>query len=663
MVRPVTTTASDGASDVGTMVIMVLLAALVPAGCVLWFLGAAMENQQLAVRQRLSDVYRGQFDARKKSLTSFWKEVDGKLDQAQKLDDVTQIYKLFITSEICTAVVVYDESGQVLYPTPLTPPRADSSAHSDLWDKARQLEYDLKNPLAAETYADIATRCDNIHLSARAIQAQIRCLVRAGRPGEAIDVVTGPLSEPKYRDALDADGRLIVPAGRLLALQLGGGKLPPELSDRLIRRLVERLWDDEDVIMPSVQRLFLIDALRAIKPEAGSMESDGDAAMRAYRLDRAQVYAEGYLDANGQVASQGVSPTGVGKLWAVASSDRRIVVLFTDALEDVFRNTCDTLPTIRGAGLDIRYDPTGEGDPSAFLSEPVGKHMPGWWIFLFLEDPDPFHAAADRQRTIYFIIAGVSIALIVVLAGAVARYLGRQMKLTRLKNDFVATVSHELKTPLASMRILIDTLVDGRVADQAQAHEYLQLIARENLRLSRLIDNFLTFSRMERSKCAFEFDEIQVADLVNEALESTGERFIGKDRCLEVTVDPDLPPILGDRDALVTVILNLLDNAWKYSGDDREIHLKATARGRYVRIKVIDNGIGMSARTARRIFGRFYQADRTLTRSAGGCGLGLSIVKFILDAHGASIDVVSRPGAGSTFTVIFPAQTSNETDT
>ncbi len=663
MVRPVTTTVSDGASDGGTMVIMVLLAAIVPAGCVLWFLDAAMENQQLAVRQRLTDVYRSQFDARKDGLLSFWKGVDQKLDQAQKLDDVGQIYQLLIVGGVCDAIVVYDESAQVLYPRPLRPPRAVPHANTDLWDKARQLEYDQKNTEAVEIYADIATRSDNIHLAARAMQGQIRCLVRADRIGEAIDVITGSLSEAKYSDALDADGRLIVPAAQLLALQLGRDKLPSELSNRLVRRLVERLWDDDDAIMPSIQRLFLIDSIRAIKPEAGSLKSDSDVAMRAYLLYWAQVHAANFLDADRPTVTRELLPTGVENLWSTASADKRVVALFTDSqMECIVQDVCDALPKIRGAGIVIRYNSADTVSPDAFLSEPVGKPMPGWRISLFLRKPDPFQTAADRQRLIYLITAGVAIGLIAVIAGAIARYLRRQMKLTRLKNDLIATVSHELKTPLASMRVLIDTLIAGRLADQAQADEYLQLIARENLRLSRLIDNFLTFSRMERNKCAFEFEEIQVADLVNEALESTGDRFTGKDRCLKVTVDSDLPPISGDRDALVTVILNLLDNAWKYSGDDRAICLKATARGRYVCIKVIDNGIGMSARTVRRIFGRFYQADQTLTRPAGGCGLGLSIVKFILDAHGASIDVVSRGGAGSTFIVKLPAQTSNGTD-
>ena len=666
MGRQVTTTVPDGASDVGTMVIMVLMAAFVPAGCVLWFLNAAMENQQLAVKQRLTEVYRSQFDARKDGLTVFWKGVDQKLDEAQKLGDAGGIYKLLITGEVCSAVVVYDKSGRVLYPRQLRAPQADE-INTDLWDKARGLESDLKDTEAAGIYADIATKARSVHLVARAMRAQIRCLVRAGQTGDAIDVITGALSDPKYRDALDADGRLIAPPAQLLALQLGDEKLTPELSGRLVRQLVERLWDDEDAIMPSVQRLFLIDALQAIKSETGSVKPGGDAAMRAYQLDYAQVHAESYLDAGGNGGSGKISqklfPTGIDDLWAVASSDRRIVALFTDSqMESIIQEACDALPSIRGAGVVIRYNPSETVNPNAFLSESIGPPMPGWRISLFLRTPDPFQAAADKQRLIYLIIAGVAIGLIAVIAGAVARYIGRQMKLTRLKNDLIATVSHELKTPLASMRVLIDTLVDGRLTDKTQADEYLQLIARENLRLSRLIDNFLTFSRMERNKCAFEFEQLQVADLVDEAVESAGERFTGEARCLEVDVEPDLPPIAGDQDALVTVILNLLDNAWKYSGDDRQIRLKAALRGRYVRIKVLDNGIGMSARTIRRIFGRFYQADRTLTRLSGGCGLGLSIVKFILDAHGGSIEVVSRPDAGSTFIVKLPAQPSNRAD-
>ncbi len=663
MARPIKAAASDGASDAGSVVIMVLLAAFIPVGCVLWFLNAAMENQDLAVRQRLTDVYSSQFYARKNGLAKFWDDVDQKLEQAQKLDSATAIYKLLVGDETCGAVIVYDESGQVIYPRQLTPMPVQET-HLDLWAKARRLEDDTDHDDAAVAYEYIARRSDDLHLAARAIQAQIRCLIRAGRTGEAIDLIADDLCQPAYRDALDASGRLIAPAAQLLALQIGDGALAPERSSRFARLLAERLWNEDDAIMPSVQRLFLIHALRSLDSEAAVLQSGGDAAMRAYRLDYAHIRAEDYLDGLDQRVGKELAPAGTPGMWSVASSDGRIVALFSDSQMDVIlAEVCDALPAIHAGGVAIQYNPSQEAESGAFISEPVGKQMPGWRIALFLKTPDPFQAAADRQRLLYFIIAGVAIGLIALLSGATGRYVRRQMRLTRLKNDLIATVSHELKTPLASMRVLIDTLVDGRISDKAQADEYLQLIARENLRLSRLIDNFLTFSRMERNKRAFEFDQLHVADIVDEAIASTGDRFIGENSCLKTKIAADLPPIAGDCDALVTVILNLLDNAWKYSGDDRAIRIKADLKGRFVRIKVVDNGIGMPPRTVRRIFNRFYQADNTLTRSAGGCGLGLSIVKFILDAHRASIEVVSRPGSGSTFIVKIPAQPHNGNDT
>jgi signal transduction histidine kinase len=251
----------------------------------------------------------------------------------------------------------------------------------------------------------------------------------------------------------------------------------------------------------------------------------------------------------------------------------------------------------------------------------------------------------------------LGIGVILAAALSVAGYLSRQMRLARLKNDLIATVSHELKTPLSSMRVLVDTLVAGRCRDEQQAREYYQMIARENERLSRLIENFLTFSRMERNKVAWELVELDVGHIVSAAAESESvqERFSRPGCELRVDVAANLPGVRGDRDALVTVLLNLLDNAYKYTGDAKRIDLRARAEGDCVCLSVSDNGIGLSRRGAKRIFDRFYQADERLSRAAGGCGLGLSIVKFIVDAHGGAVDVASRAGEGSTFTVRLPA--------
>jgi signal transduction histidine kinase len=228
------------------------------------------------------------------------------------------------------------------------------------------------------------------------------------------------------------------------------------------------------------------------------------------------------------------------------------------------------------------------------------------------------------------------------------------MALTQLRNDLLANVTHELKTPLSSMRLLVDTLLNSQPLHEQTAREYLQLIAQENLRLSRLIDNFLTFSRMERNKYAFGFKEVPAAAIVEGAITAMRERFAAPGCEFKTQVAADLPPVVADADALVTALVNLLDNAYKYSGEEKQITLSAGADNGSVLFSVKDNGIGLSPRDTRRIFKRFYQVDQRLSRSSGGCGLGLSIVKFIVSAHHGSVCVESQPGRGSTFIISLP---------
>src|SRR5258708_5329819 len=193
-----------------------------------------------------------------------------------------------------------------------------------------------------------------------------------------------------------------------------------------------------------------------------------------------------------------------------------------------------------------------------------------------------------------------------VLGLLIARGFGRQVQLARLKNDLVATVSHELKTPLTAMRALVDTLLDAERFDEKTTRDYLQLLATENARLSRLIENFLAFSRLERNKFKFQFESIDPQQIVEGAVAAMGERA-GK---VTVEATNQLPSVRGDPDALVTALLNLLDNAWKYSGDEKHIVLRTGARNGVVCFAVEDNGIGLSPGETKRVFRRFYQTDQ-----------------------------------------------------
>jgi len=295
-------------------------------------------------------------------------------------------------------------------------------------------------------------------------------------------------------------------------------------------------------------------------------------------------------------------------------------------------------------------------ETEAFIKAPFGKFFPGWSIEIHFKDADIFEKAAGKQALLY-IWAGVLAIGVTIGAGLLTvQAVGKQIKTNKLKNDFIATVSHELKTPLASMRVLVDTLLEGNYRDQQQVTEYLQMTSQENERLSRLIDNFLSFSRMERNKQAFEFTRTNPAVIAGAAAEAVKTKF-GNGRCdFKLTIKEDLPCIMADRDAIVTVLVNLLDNAYKYSHDDKKIELKVDNKNGQVCFSVTDNGIGMPGRAVRKIFNRFYQVDRSLARRAEGCGLGLSIAKFIVDAHKGSISVESKPGEGSTFTICFKSK-------
>jgi signal transduction histidine kinase len=316
-------------------------------------------------------------------------------------------------------------------------------------------------------------------------------------------------------------------------------------------------------------------------------------------------------------------------------------------------------------GLTVEARRPGEsGDRDGeLLSVSLGPALPGWRLAMETSGSDLFEQAASERRALLAWVAATLVGLTVVMTWAVAAGVRRQMQVARLKNDLVATVSHELKTPLASIRLLIDSLLDeGDAANGAEAvdgktREYLHMIAHENTRLTRLIDNFLTFSRMERRKHQFNLEPVDVRDILAQATAAVADRYNASDARLNVEFEsgPDSELwVRGDIDALVTAVVNLLDNAWKYGGDAKQVRMAARREGDRALITVEDKGVGLTPRAARRVFERFYQVDQRLARTHGGCGLGLSIVRYIVEAHGGEATVESRVGEGCRFTLALP---------
>ena len=621
-----------------------LLAAVVvlPTAGVFWFMNQAMQNEQLAMRQRLADLYRSQLrNAADQIQTACTKKFE-LLDNAVRKHPAPEVFSLLVNAGEVDSIVIYD-NGRPKYPESTAFPRLMAESQSPRWQEARRLEFGKSDFNAAvEAYAGIARQSAAAREKALALVAQARCLNKSGKRAQAIEVLVHSLGDVAYRDARDAQGRSIPLNAQLFALQLMKDPRHP-MFQQTAQSLAKRLNDYGKTPISSSQRRFLIEQVRSMWP--GCPDSPTFAAEElaaSFAAIRAPELTPG-----------GIQPAGIKDVWAYSNPGKSYIALFRKArLIDFMESAIASGKPVNGIRLAV-IPPGTEG--KWLQSEKIGNAIPSWNLALYLDGKDPFQMAA-RQKTTTYIWTGILVtAGILLLSGWLAVYLGRQLRLTRLKNDLIATVSHELKTPLASMRLLVDTLRDGHCQDARLVQEYLQMMSKENARLSSLIEGFLTFSRMERNKVKFEREVLQAREIVNAALEAVGNRLQSPGCRLEVDLKQPLPSIIGDRDALVTVLVNLLDNALKYTGENKEIRLRGFASNRNVHFEIEDNGIGFPRNAAKKIFDRFYQVDRTLSRRTGGCGLGLSIVQFIVSAHNGSITATSRPGKGSTFTVLIPA--------
>jgi signal transduction histidine kinase len=260
-----------------------------------------------------------------------------------------------------------------------------------------------------------------------------------------------------------------------------------------------------------------------------------------------------------------------------------------------------------------------------------------------------------RRQTAIF-MAAFALLLLMIGAGLVATYrlVRRESEIARLKSDFVANVSHDLKTPLALIRMFAETLEMDRVPDEQRRREYYGVLTRESERLSRLIDNVLDFSRIESGRQRYDIAPGPVEPLVHEVMESFRHPLHQQGFTTEVTVDPDLPDVPLDPDAIKQALANLVDNAMKYSADRRRIRVTARRVGAGVVLEVADEGIGIPTPERERIFEKFYRVGRSETQGRRGSGVGLALVKHIVEAHRGHITVESRPGEGSRFALHLP---------
>jgi len=740
-----------GHNQLWWVVLLLAIAVILPTICLLWFMGQAVKNDRLAVRQKLSDFYQQRLDRLSTRIDELWSARINLLEQGAAESHHSEMFNLLAGpgenggSEMCDAVIIYDSNAMPVYPVTGASEYSDDMPEefNTAWS-AEFIDADFRR--ADELYEKIADSNSDDYIRYSALMGRIRCLRKLGETEQTVALCRQMAYGPTPEDMSSSSVSLITRA-RILLVELksesGSG---PSLSD--LQELVNSAIDYAPaggpgfLPMASETRVFFLRKAIEIVDKSRWAEQLRPEIARAKQLLSTEELAAAFLarydsGPDAQTWSEDAAVEMVtllratlDQVEAVEGSWSEQVRSWTEPLKQQMSTVLDSFQARRRTtgsagfeksafatllelwpqnsfrrlelpeavfamyhtvgdrtylllqrlgklgsdfdlcgedvnGLGIHYRITdnagtyawGLENPqeAAFLQAPLDRFFPGWHAAIHFTDVDIFEKTAERQRVIYLWAGLLAIAVMVAAGTLAARVVGTQIRVNRLKNDFIATVSHELKTPLASMRVLVDTLLEGNYRNQQQVTEYLELVSKENERLTGLIDNFLTFSRMERNKQAFSMSTTSPAALARDAAEAVKTKF-SKGRCdFEVNIDEDLPSIRADRDAMVTVLVNLLDNAYKYSYDDKRIELKVYADDGSVCFSVLDNGAGMSRRSVRKIFRRFYQADRSLSRRAEGCGLGLSITKFIVDAHKGSISVDSKPGEGSVFTVRLPA--------
>jgi signal transduction histidine kinase len=262
----------------------------------------------------------------------------------------------------------------------------------------------------------------------------------------------------------------------------------------------------------------------------------------------------------------------------------------------------------------------------------------------------------------YIVLAGLSLFMV---AGIFLTYrnVSKEMNLARQKSDFVANVSHELRTPLALIRLYAETLELGRLTAKEKYQEYFRIIREESERLTALINNILDFSRIDAGRKEYEFQETNLGELVHSTLDSYRFQIQQNGFGFEENISPDIPPVNVDREAIARSLLNLVNNALKYSKDQKHIAVKLYRVNGSVKLEVQDRGIGIPLNEHEKIFEKFYRCGDPLVHNVKGSGLGLSLVRHIVRAHGGDVLVESAPDKGSKFTIalplVIPSRTGN----
>lgn len=411
-----------------------------------------------------------------------------------------------------------------------------------------------------------------------------------------------------------------------------------------------------DTLLQAVRWIARDEPARTVSPEAAALEP----ALVRRLLARQKL---GYQQlAPLTLATSEAGPT-VALVFAAEGSPPRLAGLVLDAAPFVGEVLAPKLEEVaRGRFVLGVFGPGTEAPlyATAPLQRADLRHTRALWLFDDYELGIRLSGATVEEviRARFRRDLGLIGLLALVLVGGawmLYRNVRREVELARIKSDFVANVSHELRTPLALIRMYAETLELGRLASEAQRQAYYQIISEETQRLTRLVNNILNFSHIESGRKQYQFAPVALNPMVEEVMERYRFTLDQQGFRVEMDLAEALPPVRADAEAIAEALINLIDNAVKYSEADKYVRVSTGRAADGIFVEVADHGIGIAPEDQDRIFDAFYRASSSLVHDTQGTGLGLALVRHIAEAHGGAVRVQSRAGQGSRFRLTFPA--------
>jgi signal transduction histidine kinase len=539
---------------------------------------------------------------------------------------------------------------------------------------------------AREAYREIAADAEHPDLAARARLDLARALAREGEVDAALEAldVLGRLG-PEIRTE---GGLAVAPAARLRAgeLRIENGRLEEGAA-----RLLDLVGDvvEGAVPLPEDEARFVLSRARAaLAPVLPRVEAPayGTTLARllaqAARRERQAAFARDLAARTLPDLAPAIDALGPGetRLATLGGDAPRLFALAAPALEAPLERLAvvaevDLAALARDAAAPLLARLADERQVALAVVDRRGRAIAAWGaldglegVTVPCEEVLPFWrvravpAARDPEagmaRWRIFLLSGlVALMLVAIGAGALlaSRAVERSLALARLKSEFVAHVSHELRTPLTSIRMFAELLRSGRAKTEEKRRDYLERIEAESARLQRLIDDLLDFARLEAGRKEYRFAPGDAGEVAEEAVAAVGAQLLEAGFAVDLDVLRPLPAVRLDRESLRAALENLLSNARKYAADRRRVTVRVASRPPAVEIEVADEGIGIDEAELPRLFEKFFRGRDAAELNVPGSGLGLALVKRVVEDHGGTIAVRSRKGEGTAFTIALPA--------